>query len=200
MITNDETIYNHAHMFSDHGHDHIGNDRGAESHPIMGLNFRISEMNAALGLAQLRKLDTIVEIQRRNKKLIKDAMADIEEVTFREIPDPEGDSAGFLSFMLPTEQRTQEVSKALAANGVDGCFYWYVNNWHYLKNWHHIQQLKSPAALPITLIEDRPDYTKVSVPKSDAIMSRTISMLIKLSWTEEQIAERIANIKKAFAQ
>lgn len=200
VITNDETIYNHAHMFSDHGHDHIGNDRGAESHPIMGLNFRISEMNAALGLAQLRKLDTIVEIQRRNKKLIKDAMADIEEVTFREIPDPEGDSAGFLSFMLPTEQRTQEVSKALSANGVDGCFYWYVNNWHYLKNWHHIQQLKSPAALPITLIEDRPDYTKISVPKSDAIISRTISMLIKLSWTEEQIAERIANIKKAFAQ
>lgn len=31
-------------------------------------------------------------------------------------------------------------------------------------------------------------------------MSRTISMLIKLSWTDAQIAERIENIKKAFAQ
>ncbi len=199
VITNNETIYNHAHMFSDHGHDHIGHDRGAEDHPIMGLNFRISEMNAALGLAQLRKLDTIIEIQRKNKKLLKDAMTDIPEISFREIPDAVGDSAGFLTFMLPTEARTVEINKKLAENGVDGCFYWYVNNWHYLKNWQHIQQLKSSAALPITLIEDRPDYTQVSLPKSDAIMSRTISMLIKLSWTEAEIQQRIDNIKRAFA-
>jgi 8-amino-3,8-dideoxy-alpha-D-manno-octulosonate transaminase len=186
-------------MFSDHGHDHVGSDRGAESHPIMGLNFRISEMNAAMGLAQLRKLDKIIAIQRKNKKTIKDAMASIAEITFREIPDPEGDSAGFLTFMMPTEARTQEINQKLAANKVDGCFYWYVNNWHYLKNWKHIQELKAPAALPIMLIADRPDYTKVLTPKSDAIMSRTISMLIKLSWTDEQIAERIENIKRAFA-
>ncbi|TCN82296.1 8-amino-3,8-dideoxy-alpha-D-manno-octulosonate transaminase KdnA [Shewanella fodinae] len=200
VISNNDDIYKNAHMFSDHGHDHIGNDRGAETHPIMGLNFRISEMNAALGLAQLRKLDTIIDIQRKNKKLLKDAMADIAEVSFREIPDEAGDNASFLSFMLPTEARTQEISKKLAANGVDGCFYWYVNNWHYLKNWQHIQHMHSAAALPITLIADRPDYTKVSVPKSDDIMSRTISMAIKLSWTDAQIADRIANIKKAFAQ
>ena len=87
----------------------------------------------------------------------------------------------------------------MAENGVDCCFYWYINNWHYLTNWKHIQELKSCSALPITLIDDRPDYTKVSVPKSDAIMSKTISMLIKLSWTEEEIAQRIENIKKAFA-
>jgi 8-amino-3,8-dideoxy-alpha-D-manno-octulosonate transaminase len=199
VITNNETIYNNAHMFSDHGHDHVGNDRGAEGHPMMGLNFRISELNSAMGLAQLRKLDKIIDIQRTNKKVIKDAMATIPELTFRELPDPEGDSAGFLTFFMPTEARTIEINKKLAENGVDGCFYWYINNWHYLNNWKHIQELKSPAALPITLIEDRPDYTKVSVPKSDAIMSRTISMLIKLSWTEEEINQRIENIKRAFA-
>ncbi|GAA5214608.1 DegT/DnrJ/EryC1/StrS family aminotransferase [Corallincola platygyrae] len=199
VITNNPEIYNHAHMFTDHGHDHVGNDRGAESHPIMGLNFRISEMNAAVGVAQLRKLDKIVEIQRRNKKLIKDAMASIEEVSFREIPDEAGDSAGFLSFMLPSETRTVEINKKLAEHGVDGCFYWYVNNWHYLKNWDHIKQMKSAAKLPIELVQERPDYSQVQTPKSDDIMSRTISMLIKLSWSEEEIQQRIENIKKAFA-
>ena len=199
VITNNEEIYENAHKFTDHGHDHIGNDRGAESHPIMGLNFRISELNAALGLAQLRKLDHIVEIQRKNKAKIKNAMAELSGVTFREIPDPEGDSAGFLTFMLDSEERTIEISKQLAENGVDGCFYWYVNNWHYLKNWDHIQNLKFPARLPIHLIEDRPDYTNVQTPKSDDIMSRTISMLIKLSWTDEEIDQRIENIKRAFA-
>jgi len=198
VITNNEAIYNYSHMFSDHGHDHVGNDRGAEDHPIMGLNFRISEMNAALGLAQLRKLDRIIAIQRKNKATIKKEMQNLDGVSFREIPDPEGDSAGFLSFMLDSEERAIEVNKKLAENGVDGCFYWYVNNWHYLNNWKHIQELTSPAKTPLSLIDDKPDYTKISVPKSDAIMSRTISMLIKLSWSDEEISQRIANIKKAF--
>src|SRR5690606_21717697 len=57
VITNNESYYENAHKYSDHGHDHIGNDRGAEQHPFLGYNFRISEMNAAVGLAQLSRLD-----------------------------------------------------------------------------------------------------------------------------------------------
>ncbi|MDX1352187.1 MAG: DegT/DnrJ/EryC1/StrS family aminotransferase [Thiomicrorhabdus sp.] len=198
VLTNDETIYNNAHMFSDHGHDHIGMDRGAESHPIMGSNFRISEMNAAVGVAQWKKLDRILEIQRRNKKALKDALKEYPEVSFRVITDESGDNAGFLSIMLPTEERTKEVVAALAEEKVPAVFYWYANNWHYLKNWKHIHEMKSSAKLPIELIADRPDYTQVKTPKSDDIMSRTISMLIQLSWTEEDIQFRIDAFKNVF--
>ncbi|BCN94416.1 8-amino-3,8-dideoxy-alpha-D-manno-octulosonate transaminase [Thiomicrorhabdus immobilis] len=198
VLTNDETIYNNAHMFSDHGHDHIGMDRGAESHPIMGSNFRISEMNAAVGVAQWKKLDRILEIQRRNKKALKDALKEYPEVSFRVITDEAGDNAGFLSIMLPTEARTKEVVATLAEQKVPAVFYWYANNWHYLKNWKHIHEMKSSAKLPIDLIADRPDYTQVKTPKSDDIMSRTISMLIQLSWTEEDIQSRIDAFAKVF--
>ncbi|MPQ76438.1 DegT/DnrJ/EryC1/StrS aminotransferase family protein [Hydrogenovibrio sp. JE_KL2] len=198
ILTNESKIYDFAHQYSDHGHDHIGMDRGAETHPIMGSNYRISEMNAAVGVAQWKKLDRILDTQRRNKKALKDALSSYSEVSFRVIPDESGDNAGFLSFMLPTEERTQEIAKALAEQGVPGVFYWYANNWHYLKNWHHIHQMKGPAKLPIELVADRPDYTKVQTPKSDAIMSRTLSMLINLSWTEAQINERIAAFAKIF--
>lgn len=198
VLTNDDAIYNNAHMFSDHGHDHIGLDRGAESHPIMGSNFRISEMNAAVGVAQWKKLDRILEIQRRNKKALKEALKAYPEVSFRVITDETGDNAGFLSIMLPTEARAQEVNAALAAEGVPAVFYWYANNWHYLKNWKHIHEMKSSAKLAIDLIADRPDYTQVKTPKSDEIMSRTISMLIQLSWTEEDIQFRIDAFKNVF--
>ncbi len=198
VLTNDDQIYTNAHMYSDHGHDHIGSDRGAEGHPIMGTNYRISEMNAAVGVAQLGKLDKILEIQRRNKKVLKEALAQFEEVQFREIPDEAGDNAGFLSFMLPTEARAQEVNAALAEAGIGGVFYWYVNNWHYFKNWEHIQQMKSCAKLPIELIADRPDYTQVQTPKSDAIMSRTLSMLIMLNWTEDDLQQRIDAFNQIF--
>jgi 8-amino-3,8-dideoxy-alpha-D-manno-octulosonate transaminase len=48
--------------------------------------------------------------------------------------------------------------------------------------------------LPITLIGEIPEYEKMQLPKSDGIMSRNISMLIKLSWTEEELARRIEKI------
>ena len=198
VLTNDETIYNHAHQYSDHGHDHIGMDRGAESHPIMGSNYRISEMNAAVGVAQWKKLDRILEIQRKNKKALKDALSQYDEVAFRVIPDEAGDNAGFLSVIMPTEARAKEVVKALAEENIPAVFYWYANNWHYLKNWTHIQNMKGPAKLPIELIADRPDYTQVKTPKSDDIMSRTFSMLINLSWSEADIQQRIDAFAKVF--
>lgn len=199
IITNNEQIYANAHMYSDHGHDHIGSDRGAEDHPIMGLNYRISDMNAAMGVAQLRKLDKMIEVQRRNKALLSAALSQFDEVTLRRYPDPAGDQAGFLTFMLPTEARTIEINQKLKDAGVDGCFYWYVNNWHYIKNWPQIQQMKGPAKLPIHLNTDLPDYTQLDTSASDAIMSRTISMLIKLNWTEAELNERIEKMKQVFA-
>lgn len=198
VLTNDETIYNNAHMYSDHGHDHIGMDRGAEGHPIMGTNFRISEMNAAVGVAQWKKLDRILETQRRNKKALKEALSQYPEVSFRVLSDEAGDNAGFLSILLPSEERAVEVNTALAEQKVPAVFYWYANNWHYLKNWKHIHEMKSSAKLPIDLIQDRPDYSQIKTPESDAIMSRTLSMLIQLSWTEEDIQFRIDAFAKVF--
>ncbi len=146
----------------------------------------------------MEKLDRILDIQRKNKQALKNALSQYDEVAFRVIPDEAGDNAGFLSIILPSETRTREVVKALGEAGVPGVFYWYANNWHYFKNWDHIQNMTGPAKLPIELIADRPDYTQVSTPKSDDIMSRTLSMLINLSWSDEDIQMRIDAFAKVF--
>lgn len=198
IITNNETIYRNAHMYSDHGHDHIGSDRGAEGHPIMGLNYRISDLNAAMGVAQLRKLDDMVAVQRKNKAKLKSALSQFSELSFRRLPDPEGDQGSFLTFMLPTEARTVEINQKLKDAGVDGCFYWYANNWHYIKNWPQIQNMVGSAKLPIHLNDDLPDYTQLDTSASDAVMSRSISMLIKLNWTDADINQRIEKLKQVF--
>lgn len=224
IITDFEQLYKRADQYADHGHDHLGGaDRGADDHPIIGANYRISELNAAVGVAQLNKLDNIIEVQRKNKKAIKDALSSLNdrsdiEIAFRTIPDPNGDSATFLSFFLPDEKKAREVKKALDDNGVDGCTYWYDNNWHYMRHWHHLKEMKTAAKLPLELIvscnnpsdsssnldaNDRCgikayDYNAITLPQSDEIMKRTISMQIKISWTEAELAERIEKIKKAF--
>ncbi|MFC1815526.1 DegT/DnrJ/EryC1/StrS family aminotransferase [Thermodesulfobacteriota bacterium] len=194
VITDNQDLYTIAEAYADHGHDHIGNDRGLEGHPILGYNFRISELNAAVGLAQLRKLDVILEKQRMNKKALKDALQAFPEITFRKIPDENGDSATFLSFFLPDETSARSLIKDLGAAGIDGCFYWYDNYWHYIRNWPHLKKLKSSARLPITLLQDCSDYEALELASSDRIMSRTISILVKLSWTEAELGQRIEKI------
>ena len=191
VITNDDGLYHTAQAWADHGHDHIGDDRGLEDHPILGTNYRISELNAAVGLAQLRKLDTILDKQRTHKQAIKTTLSRIQTVAFRQLPDESGDSATFLSFFLPDESAARNTAKALGQAGVDGCFYWYDNNWHYFRQWHHLKKLVSPATLPLKLLDHCPDYDNVQLPQSDRIMGRTISMLIKLTWTAAEIDQRI---------
>lgn len=189
IVTDDEALYHRAEQYADHGHDHVGSDRGAEGHPILGTNHRISELGAAVGLAQLRKLDGILEVQRRNKSRLRAAFATCDDVTFREIPDPQGDSATFLSVFAPDESTARSWTGSLAEAGVPGCFYWYDNNWHYPRKWDHLKELRTPGRSPLSLLDPSPDLSTMDIERSDGIMSRTVSMLVKLSWTDSELAE-----------
>jgi 8-amino-3,8-dideoxy-alpha-D-manno-octulosonate transaminase len=186
VITNDSDVYETAHMFGDHGHDHFGDNRGAEQHPILGFNFRISELHAAVGLAQFRKLDFILERQRDYQTQLKETLSAFPQITFRDVPDPVGDSATTLGFLLPDAQTALRVHEAMGKAGV-GTAYWYNNNFHYIRNWEHLQGLKSAYRLPIKLLDRVPDYADIHLPRTDDIMSRMQMIEIRLSWTQEEL-------------
>jgi 8-amino-3,8-dideoxy-alpha-D-manno-octulosonate transaminase len=188
VMTNNKTTYENCDGFTDHGHDHKGVDRGADLHPYLGYNFRISELHAAVGLAQIKKLDSFLAIQRKNCKMLKDILSTVPEISFRNVQDVEGDSCTFLSWFLPTEEKTRAFAAEMKAQNImAGNFYWFDNNWHYIKKWDHLKTAKS--LFPLT------DAQKASLEKlnhqdfsvSDAVMSRCISTAISLMWTEEQI-------------
>ena len=69
ITTNNKKIYELCKEYKDHGHQNNPKfPRGLDTHRIYGFNYRITEIQAALGLVQLSKLDTIV---KNNKKIIK---------------------------------------------------------------------------------------------------------------------------------
>ena len=199
VVTNDRDACEIIQAYTDHGHDHVGSDRGAEGHAHIGSNYRISELNAAVGVAQLRKLDRMLELQRANKAYIKDGLTGLNRVSFRHLPDKDGDSATFLSFFMPTEEEARQAAKDLAAAGVDGCFYWYDNNWHYHRRWDHLKQMRAPGALAQDKLGYGENWADRDLAASDAIMGRTICMLIKLSWDEKALAERLEKMKSVLA-
>ncbi len=59
-------------------------ERGTYLHPRVGYNFRITELQAAVGLAQLSKLEFIIERKRRNLFLYRELLDDVSGV---ELPD-----------------------------------------------------------------------------------------------------------------
>jgi 8-amino-3,8-dideoxy-alpha-D-manno-octulosonate transaminase len=195
IITDEKEYWDMAHQYSDHGHDHIGTNRGAEQHPILGTNYRISELNAAIGLAQVRKLDSILERQRANKKVFEEVLGSIEGVTFRDIPDNEGDSSTFFSFFLPTEELTRAAMKAFADAGIAGTQYWYDNNFHYIKNWQHLKDLKTIAPLAVNHLGMPQDLNTLQLPKSDEVISRLISVQIRVGLSTDETREYLMGIK-----
>lgn len=205
VLTNREDVYLNSDGYTDHGHDHKGSDRGADLHPFIGYNFRISELHAAVGLGQIKKLDRILSINRANNKLLRHYLEQIPGISFRVVPDEAGDSCTFLSWFLPTEEMTRAVVSELKAQGIyAGNFYWFDNNWHYIRKWDH---LKTSAALNAVSPLIRQELLKLPAKNfaaSDAIMSRCISTLISLGWTEEQTHQKgekmAAAIRKALAQ
>ena len=197
VITNNETYYTNADHYSDHGHDHVGNDRGAESHPFLGYNFRISELHAAVGLAQVKRLPEFLEIQKKHFNILREALSQIPEVTFRRVPDGGEESCAFLNFSLPNLEIATKVSEAFKDSGVDVCWNYYNNNWHYIREWHHLKDLKS--LFPISEeVKTGLAYLKTQdFSQSDHYIGRNISCLIKLSWTEEVVRERAEKMVKA---
>ena len=198
VITNREDIYLASDGYTDHGHNHKGVDRGADLHPFIGYNFRISELHATVGLAQIKKLDTFLAIQKKNHAVLKNALAAIPEISFRRIPDESGDSYTFLSWFLPTEQATKAVVEELKTQNIlAGNFYWFNNNWHYISKWDHLKNSVTLNGLHPELKAAVIHHATKDFTASDAIMSRCVSTAISLAWTEAQLktkGEQIVNV------
>lgn len=198
VMTNNENVHIKCEGYTDHGHDHKGIDRGADLHPFLGYNFRLSELHAAVGLAQVKRVDEFLAIQNKNHMLLKSILSTIPEISFRSIPDPEGDSCTFLSWFLPSEDLTRNVVAVLKEKGtLAGNFYWFDNNWHYIRKWDH---LKNATSLNRLHQDQKDALTKLAhqdFSASDRLMSRCISTSISLLWSEEQIREKGESIVKA---
>jgi 8-amino-3,8-dideoxy-alpha-D-manno-octulosonate transaminase len=200
IITDDEGLYIRASEYHDHGHDHnpdVG--RGLEKRNFIGFNYRMMELQGALGLAQLRKLDKILTCQRENNGRIKEALSKIDQISFRNIPDPAGDTATFVIFLLPTAAKAKAFNKIMTEEGF-GTVYWYENDWHYYERWEHLLEAKSliGSGYPFktTTGETRCRYDKASLPRTAELLSRALTIPININM-DDRIPGIIKAIKKA---
>jgi 8-amino-3,8-dideoxy-alpha-D-manno-octulosonate transaminase len=201
VLTNSRELFLRADWYHDHGHDHNPKiPRALEGRFILGFNFRMNELQGALGLAQLRKLDTIVAEQRKNKAAVRSALSGVPGIQFRSIPDTDGDTATFIGFSLPSTAIAKKFQKAMSENGVD-LIYFYENFWHYLPNWEHFIakctacSAKYPFADPS--YKGKAQYGREMYPKAEEILPRTLFMAIPVKMADGRIESIAAAAQKA---
>lgn len=90
-------------------------------HEVLGWNWRITEMQAAMGLAQMRRLDAILGRKRRNATWMTERLGPVPGITppWR---DPRADPVHMLYTCLLDERR-DEVLNGMLAEGIEARLY-----------------------------------------------------------------------------
>jgi len=202
IITDDEKLWRDMSEYHDHGHDHVPNPgtRGGEGRNFIGFNFRMMELQGAIGIAQLAKLDDMISRQKKNKAALKEAIAKISGVTFRTILDEKGDTATFIGFFLPDGNRAKAVNAVLAENGA-GAIAFGSNTWHFYPKWEHLLAgstlAKSGWPFAGSDGKRRVVYDKDALPASSALMDRLLVYQVPVKLSEARLAQMVAALDKA---
>tara|TARA_Y100000590_G_scaffold470247_1_gene663057 strand:+ start:2398 stop:3555 length:1158 start_codon:yes stop_codon:yes gene_type:complete len=139
VITNNKDLYDKAAEFSDHGHMHVPNlPRGLDPRRIKGLNLRMSELTAAVGIAQLNKINFILSEAKKNKAYIKNQLLDIPNISFRDFSDEEGSQGDTLIFNLDNSKSALALSQYMEKEGLGTKILPEAFDWHYAGSWNHI--------------------------------------------------------------
>ena len=180
VVTDDEAAYRRFFAFHDQGHSPLRMGVEVGRRPFIGLDFRMTELTAAVLLAQLRKLDTIHNHLLANKQRFKAAIADLPGIEFREITDPEGECATLLVVFLPTEEVARRAAKALGTKVLAD------SGWHVYSNMEQILEKRTITAegCPFTCPYykgGKVEYYPHMLPQTDALLGRAINISIGVS-------------------
>ena len=81
LVSNDENLFDKASLFSNYG-QYMGK---RYNHLILGQNFRPSELQSAVAIAQLRKIERFNQERRKAVKLINEGLKDLAQIEIPEV-------------------------------------------------------------------------------------------------------------------
>ena len=198
FITDDDDLYERAFAYHDQGHKPLRAGVEVGHRSILGLDFRISELQAAVALAQLRKLDSLLATLRAKKKRLKDLIADTPGIRFRPLGDPDGDCATLCTVIFSSAEKAVRVCQVLGTGTVSR------SGWHVYANMEHINHYLQSVGQPCG---------KGAYPHTDDILSRAVNLSvgvvdaglgagfgISILSTDDEIRQTAEKFRKACAE
>ncbi|NLZ07845.1 MAG: DegT/DnrJ/EryC1/StrS family aminotransferase [Phycisphaerae bacterium] len=135
VTTDDEDLAWNARSFRDHGYDvkerlHLLEleQKLPYIHNMVGWNYRMTEMQSAIGLTELERMDTWnMPNRRRNAHIIIDAVKDLPQIKYLPVDTPERQNGWYvMAFSLDIESMRCDITEFVAAAGAEGAPCWRV--------------------------------------------------------------------------
>ncbi len=202
IITSDDELWRTMSEYHDHGHDHKVNPggRGGEGRRFVGFNYRMMELQGAIGIAQLAKLDSMIKAQKITKNRLLEAISEIPGSAPRELVDPEGDTATFCCFSLQDREHCSRVNELLKSEGC-GAINFAENTWHFYPEWEHLLAGSSPIKSGWPFSEPggkrRIIYDRNALPQSAEIIGKTLVFPVPIKMDESRLDVMCAALRKA---
>ena len=204
VVTNNERFYLRARMQHDCAMRFWKDTEGQEKHPdlVSGENYRISELAAALVLAQCDRLDPLLEHFRSIKSRIVSGISDINGIELQHVPDAEGDCGISLCMLLPEAETSKRFAAALNAEGI-GCGTIFDNSIpdrHIYRNWPFMMsgladERRAPWKNPFYK-GDIQGYSPTECPRTLELLGRTVMMLMDQTYSEQDADQAIEAVNK----
>tara|TARA_X000001036_G_C20651756_1_gene795311 strand:+ start:820 stop:1977 length:1158 start_codon:yes stop_codon:yes gene_type:complete len=175
-----------AKAWHDHGHENNPKvPRWEDTRKSSGFNFRMTEMQAAVGLAQLKKLDFIVKKQRENHDKIWNKIKDIPGITKRLYPSHSKISADALIFFVKNRKEAIKCRESLIKEGISTKILPEAYTWHFAKEWTHIKNLRKKHR-----------NLKKSFNRSETLIKKSVSLPIFVKTSNKKIIKIEKALKK----
>jgi 8-amino-3,8-dideoxy-alpha-D-manno-octulosonate transaminase len=201
VVTNDASVFERAVRYHDQGALRIEelDEPAGDNILLIGLNYRMSELTAAVGIAQLRRMDWIIDRMRMHKRRLVAGITGLPGITVRPLPDPAGDTGATLIFSVPTADLATRVAVALTAEGVPAQVAWASGQHVY----HHFDQFierrflaRRHCAWECPYYRGTATLRKGQFPRSDAILQRAIHIDLHPLFTDGDVDDIIQAVRK----
>jgi len=217
VTTDDEDLAWKARSFRDHGYDVKERLNLLELeqklpyiHNMVGWNYRMTEMQSAIGLAELERMDTWnMPARRRNARILMDALRGLPQVKYLPIDTEERRNGWYaMAFSLDIENMTCNIQQFVDAAVAEGAPCWKVfwPQCHTERAFtaHHAfgrsgfpfksAEYSNPASV---------DYSQVEVPNALWHETHTFTCFAYPTYTEDdmqQIAHALVKVIHAYAR
>ncbi len=176
VVFKDKKIYEKAFAWHDHGHENNPNfPRWEDTRSSNGFNYRMMELQGAIGLAQLRKLKKIVQMQRDNKRQIWNSISHIEGIIARQIPPESYETADALIFQVNSSELAIRCREELLKVGLSTKILPEAYTWHFAGTWEHME----------SLLESHEGNLNDAFDQSKDLLKRAVSIPISVYMNRE---------------
>lgn len=174
ILTNNKKKYLFFKRYHDHGHKLLKKKpRGIDDADMPGFNYRMTELQAAVGISQLKKLNFILKESKKRFNLVNKILS--KKLIMRKIYPGSEPNYDTIIFKVENKNKRKKIVKYLIKAGVGTKNLPDAIKWHFAYFWKHAiakDQLKNTQsskkileqyiAIPIYLSINLKNYEKIS--------------------------------------